>query len=96
MLVDHVNTAFHQAILCWPSPTQPGYIAVKDLRAAAYLNALDPTVYAAPKERFLSANPDLRGVNALELQQTFQTYSIALDIDANTRTSLIAITVGNQ
>ena len=30
MLVDHVNTAFDQAILCWQSPTQPGYIAVED------------------------------------------------------------------
>ena len=95
MLVDHVNNTFDQVILCWQSPTQPGYIAVEDLRAAAYLNALDQTIYAAPKERFLSANPDLRGVNALELQQTFQTYSIALDIDANTPTSLIAITSSN-
>ena len=80
-LVDKINTAFDHVVTCWESPIHAGYIATEDLRAAAYLNALDASLYAAPKERFLAANPDLRGTNALQLQQTIQTYSVALDLD---------------
>lgn len=80
-LINKINTAFEHVVTCWQSPIHPGYIAVGDLLSAAYLTALDPVLYAAPKERFLASNPDLRGTNALQLQQSMQTYSIALDLD---------------
>ena len=56
-LVDQINNAFQQVITCWESQTKPGFIAIEDLRGAAYLNSLRPATYAAPKERFLAANP---------------------------------------
>ena len=46
-LVDKINNAFDHVVTCWESTIYPGYIATEDLRAAAYLNALDPTIYFA-------------------------------------------------
>ena len=58
-LIDKINTAFDHVATCWESPIHAGYIVTEDLRAAAYFNALDASLYAAPKERFLAANPIL-------------------------------------
>ena len=91
-LVDQINNAFQQVSTCWESKTNPGFVSLEDIRGAAYLSSLHPATYAAPKERFLAANPDLRGINALQLQQSFQTYTIALDLDhQDNSTALLAL-----